>query len=180
MLRHEEKIQKKNKQILDYSEQKKTGLTIIKEEIKENEFEDKNINEWILKIKQKIIKNPQSHNSFQDSLFMNEFRKRFKSSESEKSIFKYNPVNRPGSLKVIFNSNYFYPSIKLNSPILLWKKSEAESLFNDSSIRDYFEKKINELKKSPKANQKFLCQDPGCFKSFSNVSFLLHFPSNFT
>ena len=45
MLRHEEKIQKKNKQILDYSEQKKTGLTIIKEEIKENEFEDKNINE---------------------------------------------------------------------------------------------------------------------------------------
>ncbi|CAI2366980.1 unnamed protein product [Moneuplotes crassus] len=149
--KHEHKIEK-NMIILDITE-KSSEVPLPKaeehkqpEEKKETDFEDKQLQEKILSLQARK----------EDSVFMAQFRKRFKSSDSEHSYYKYDNINsRPSSMK-------------LNSPNLQSKKSEPETLFNDSSVKDYFEKRVNEVKSSPKRIQKYLCQEPGCLKAFSS------------
>jgi hypothetical protein len=49
--------------------------------------------------------------------------------------------------------------------------SEQETLFNnDSSVREYYNNKFVELAKIKPTPNRYLCQEPGCFKAFSTVS----------
>mmetsp|Transcript_22054 Transcript_22054/g.19621 ORF Transcript_22054/g.19621 Transcript_22054/m.19621 type:complete len:147 (+) Transcript_22054:312-752(+) len=95
MQRHEDKIQKKNMQIVDLSEQN-TKTDPAKEETKEIDFEDSAIKKSIESLLDKKNFSP----------FTLEFGKEYKCSDSERSInFKNSFAHRPSSLK-------------LNSPML--------------------------------------------------------------
>mmetsp|Transcript_25165 Transcript_25165/g.24931 ORF Transcript_25165/g.24931 Transcript_25165/m.24931 type:complete len:107 (+) Transcript_25165:619-939(+) len=87
---------------------------------------------------------------------MMQFRKRFTSSESERSAYKYENSSKPNSFR-------------LNSPSYQYKKSDPATIFNDSSVKEYYEQRVNQAKSgSPARPQQFYCQEPGCFKSFSS------------
>jgi len=123
--RHEEKIQRKNKQLYEIPDKRKEA-----KETSQFQMADLSFNA--------------------ESPFNIELRKRFKSSESEKRVLLFEDENVKRRLS------------KVDSPMLLHKQSEDVSLFEDSSIREHFEKKEESLKANQKMSQvQYLCQEFG-------------------
>ena len=147
--RHEDKMLRKNKQMVDinfpdqFEEWKEHNLQDTKNDIWEDLHED-------------------------DSLFKLESQKRFKVSDSIEQMLSISEKdNKLADFKVFFYTD----SLQFGSSNLEIKPSENDTLFNDSSVRDFFIKReTDEVAYSKMSQNQYLWKELGWFKSFYSVS----------